>query len=191
MRDIDKKIVAREFLFLLSATIFYLVIVFTLSFIKQRSIDEAWDLEAEIRRTIHQTPLPQRLKLYYFITQHPEIPKDDHEVFGGMESRHQFIQRMKDEQKIFKVYNYFLHKDYIQVDRTTFTSWQLNDNESEESLSELKALENKRDNIEDSFIYSIEDDAIFYGVFWIIFTLLFFLRYLFYSTKWSIKQLNN
>lgn len=179
-----KKIIAREFLFLISSLIISLIFVLIANY-KYDSYIENID---ELNKLTVTDSLPKRLKIYEItsdIDSENKFPEYIAEVskLTGFPNKKVFIEKLKDE----KIANLFYENAnaYFEIknDKKTFLKKIKSDkNESESRIEKISEIENKINQYETSIKFDQE-------LIIILFTLTFLIRYLYYSTRWSIKQL--
>ena len=67
MKQENKKIIAREFLFLLGTTILFFVILFIWIMLNEANNDKEYELNQKIEKLTEYEKLPFRLTVFYYI----------------------------------------------------------------------------------------------------------------------------
>ncbi len=188
MKDSTKKIIAREFLFLLGTIILFFVVIFIWASLNDSINDKEYELKQEIKSLTEYKKLPYRLRVFYYINNNIiEYSWDK------MKDSEKFISDLKENEYASEIYDYIKKKRNIEIDKEQYLKLISKDTVSEQYLTKLLPkllpLEKKLDKIKDSFFnHSVGgDEALGLGI--LIFSIFFLLRYLIYATKWSIRQL--
>ena len=184
MNKRTKKIIAREFLILLGTSLLYLIILFSWVMLNNSNYDKKYQLEQRIEKLTEYEKLPYRLRVFYYINN--EILKMSWEK---MKDSKKFILDIKDEVEASKTYNYIKNNSDITIDKKEFISRISKDNQSEKYLEKIIPLEKELKKRNSSFFSNSITDKKVIGLGIILWTVFFLFRYLFYITKWSIKQL--
>lgn len=184
MNKKTKKIIAKEFLFLLGTTILFFIILFIWIILNDSNRDKEYKLKDKIEKLTESEKLPYRLRVFYYINN--DITENS---WNKMKDSEKFISDLKDTENASKIYDYIKEKGNISSTKDEFLDKISKDNESENYFTKILPLETELKKTEDSFFNSsIRDEEIFVlGIF--LFSIFFLLRYLIYGTKWSIKQL--
>ena len=184
MNKKTKKIIAKEFLFLLGTTILFFVVLFIWVMLHESNYDKKNELKDKISELTIYEKLPYRLRVFYYINN--DIIKNS---WDKMSDSEKFIFYLKDKKQASETYEYIKEKGNISITKDEFLEKISKDSKSENYLTKIQPLERKLEETKDSFFnISIGDDEILgLGVF--LFSIFFLLRYLIYGTKWSIKQL--
>ncbi|WP_282035495.1 hypothetical protein [Saccharicrinis aurantiacus] len=179
MNKKTKKIIAREFLFILGTAILFLLVVFA----SYLNTEKQTKLETEIKNLTQSEKLPYRLYIYYYINDN--ILKGTGKKISNPE---RFISILnKDSLRSSLIYDDIKSKGSIDISKENFLKRISDDNESEKYyLSVLHPLENKLSRIKNSFLNEV-DNIIVYG--YSLLLIFFAIRYLIYMLFWSIKQL--
>ena len=146
--------------------------------------DKKYQLEQRIEKLTEYEKLPYRLRVFYYINN--EILKMSWEK---MKDSKKFILDIKDEVEASKTYNYIKNNSDITIDKKEFISRISKDNQSEKYLEKIIPLEKELKKRNSSFFSNSITDKKVIGLGIILWTVFFLFRYLFYITKWSIKQL--
>jgi hypothetical protein len=184
MQKTTKKIIAREFLYLLGTTIVFFIVVFIWIRLSERNYQEQNKLESEIEKLTEYENLPYRLKVFYYLNN--EIIESTSEK---IENKEKFISDLKSKKEASEIYKFLKEKQHIKISETEYLTKISKDTESEKYLKDILPLEKELEKAKNSFfngnVYT--DDMGVFGL--ILFSIFFLLRYLVYGTKWSIKQL--
>lgn len=184
MKDSTKKIIAREFLFLLGTTILFFVVLFIWTSLNDSNNDKEYEVKQEIESLTEYEKLPYRLRVFYYINN--DIIEYS---WDKMKDSEKFISDLNDKENASKIYDYIKEKGNIGINKEQYLKRISGDTESEKYLTKVLPLEKRLDKIKSSFFNNSvgDDEALGLGL-W-IFSVFFLLRYLIYTTKWSIKQL--
>lgn len=188
-----KRIIAREFLFVLGSTILFLILSFTYASIES-NYDNRYNKIEEGLKEITERPydeLPYRLRIYHFLINE----MGEFEKVQKIENEERFIYALRNEDEAMSFFKLMEMQDRLNVDLDRYKnniSIDIENSESEGYLSLRNSKEEELAGIKSSFFYSgpytsVNDNIELILVFLIFF--LFGLRYLFYATTWSVKQL--
>lgn len=183
MKKAHKKVLSREFLYLLISSILFFSILYSWHWLYDINYEKQNNIENEIEKLTILDSLPDRLKLFYFLK---EDFKDKHSK--EFDSAETFLIKIKDNDYLTFWYNSLIEENlYKKSISDFFVRFKKQDN-SEQHLSKIRELEVKLNKYEESFFndYPKEDELL---AFFIIVP--FILRYLFYAVKWSINELRN
>lgn len=172
MKESAKKIIAREFLFLLGTTILFFVILFIWTLLHNYNNEKEYELKQEIESLTES----KRLKSIY---------KDYKQK--NIISTTDFITFMSaNDSQIKSLYNLGIEANVIspKTSLNLFRSaWE------KYPIEEIVYRENKINKIKDSFFNRDIRNKGLLSLGFLIFSVLFLLRYLIYATIWSFKQL--
>ncbi|SEA56142.1 hypothetical protein SAMN05443667_105252 [Flavobacterium gillisiae] len=182
MKQTTKKIIAREFLFLLGTTVLYLLLILPWIFITESNQEKTYKIQRELESMTEIEKLPFRLKVIVKIA-------DDSSV-STLLNYAELVPLLKSEEVTAEsVYLELLKDKKITLTNPEFKREIEKDVDSEKYLEKIIILEKDVEARNKLFFNQSVDDeeAIALGIF--IFSVLFPLRYLIYITKWSIKQI--
>ena len=175
-----KKILAREFLYLLGAIILFLIIYGIWSWKYSAIIDKYGDTENILTEMAQSDDVSYRVKVFHYLNQ------DFPEFKEKFKNINDFVFSIsKDEVSEFW-YNKVDERGLIQFDINSFRSKIKKDTTFSEQSKEYQKLKTRYDNSHNS-IFSEQPKEL--GIGYIILFLFFGLRYLIYSIKWSLSQL--
>ncbi|WP_298512331.1 hypothetical protein [uncultured Kordia sp.] len=183
MKQVYKKVIAREFLFLLGSTILFFATFFIWLYLGKINRDKQEKIQIEINQLKEYENMPYRLKVLLFVKEN--IDYENRKI-----SSIEFISSLKKD-SLF-AYNIFSllkkHDNEITISKQDFFRKIVKDNKSENYLKKISLQENKLRHVQNSFFNNgISNREIEELI--IIFVIIFFgIRYLFYATKWSLKQ---
>jgi len=181
----SKKIIAREFLFLLSTALIGAFISLIIDQIHKVYSDRYNVKNEEVKSLVEKNNLPTRLKLYRFV--HRKWNDDIYDLYYWVGAE-DFITKIKGREGV-DIYNDMkLNHDFNETTLDKFQKIVSEDSISEEYLAQLKLKFSERDEFRQSSRYW---DGCYYWTWIILFLLLFALRYLIYATIWSIKTVRN
>lgn len=187
MNKNTKKIIAKEFLFLLGTTILFFVVLFAWTMLSDSNSDRKYEIKQEITELTQANELPYRLRVFYFVN------KDilNNSSWNKMEDSGKFISDLKTDPGIVSsIYSFIKENDSgMTITEEEFKEKVRNDKESETYLTKITSLEKELEKTKASiFSGSVGDDEIL-GLGLTLFSIFFLLRYLIYATKWSVKEL--
>lgn len=179
MSNTSKKLVAREFLILLSSVILFLIISSIFLFIDSKRTESLEQYQTELAHLKSTDRLPYRLKIAFILGENWE---------GYEHDQRRIIQKLKSNINLDKVYAALVENKLIFITFREFKKNINSDKDSERYLSEIELLET---NIE-AKEYQINENKDFIQQLGISLLLIIYpLRMLFYTTKWSIKTLKH
>lgn len=188
MNKKTKRIVAREFLYVLGTVILWIVMMFVDNYFENKNSEKIQVVEGKLESITTYDALPFRLRVYHFLNKE----KDTYTFVRELGSRENFLEQVKNVYKAEKVFNFLKGWGGIPVDEYKFyqnIKKDIEDQASETYLEEkIIPLEQQKYNLEQSFFNSNTEDRQF-GILWILIFMLFGLRYLIYATTWSVIQL--
>lgn len=147
MKQRSKKIIAREFLFLLGTSIFYFLLLFIWSSIKDSNQLKQLEIKNNIEQLTSYEKLPYRLRTFYYINN--DIIKNH---YNKMTDSKKFISVIKDYDEAEKIYLYIKEKGTIGIDKSEFFKRITEDKESENYLTKILPLEKELSKLESSFL---------------------------------------
>ncbi|KEZ93547.1 hypothetical protein [Nonlabens ulvanivorans] len=169
-----KKIIAREFLFLIGTTILFFLILFVWISITESNYDKQNEIKTEIEifEKKNQSVNKELLKL----------------VYGKLSTEATYDEFVIDFKESLELQKLSYSKLETEADFNSFLKDALGENEIKKA-TEYKSLETKLEKTKKSiFNHSVSEDDVFrFGL--TLFLIFFIFRYLIYGTKWSIKQL--
>ncbi|MDC0177601.1 hypothetical protein OAJ14_05580 [Polaribacter sp.] len=175
-----KKILAREFLYLLGSIILFLIIYGIWSWKYSAIKDKYGDTENILTEMIETDDVSYRVKVFHYLNQdYPEF-KEKYKNINDF-----VFSISKDEVSEFW-YNKLDERGLVQFDINYFRSKIKDDTTFSEQSKKYQKLKARYDNSHNS-IFSDYPKDLYIG--YIIFILFFGLRYLIYSIKWSLNQL--
>ena len=175
-----KKIIAREFLYLLGAVILFLIIFGIWSWKYSAIKDKYGDTENILTEMIVSDDVSYRVKVFDYLNQdYPEF----NEKFKNIND---FVFSISNDEVSEFWYNKVDERGLAQFDINTFRSFIKKDTTFSEQSKKYQKLKTRLDNSQNS-IFSKQPEVLNIGA--IIFILFFALRYLIYSIKWSLNQL--
>lgn len=177
-----KKILAREFLFLLGSIILFLIIVGIWSWRYEVNSDNYWESKKELNEMIESDNVSYRVKVFHYLNQ------DFPELRNELKNINEFVERISQDDVSELYYNKIYDKGLITKDINHFRTKLKSDKKFKTQSKKYEKLKAKIDNRSSSIFSSMDDDEVF-GLGVIILILVFGLRYLIYATKWSIEQL--
>jgi hypothetical protein len=181
-----KKIIAKEFLFLLGATILFFVVLFIWTMLHESNYNKTYVLKEKIEELTEYEKLPYRLKLLYYIKN--EVT-DDYGIKYNLEDSEKFISELKDKEQASEIYDYLERIGNVSNTKEKYLEKISKDTESEKHLTELLTIEKELEKTKDSFFNRYVGNNEILELGFMIFSMFFLFRYLIYGTKWSIKQL--
>ncbi|HEU4496329.1 MAG TPA: hypothetical protein VFR70_04690 [Flavobacterium sp.] len=199
MQKTTKKIIAREFLFLLGTTTLFFIALFIWIWLYERNYQSQNKLTSEIESLTSYEKLPYRLKIFYHLNNEVYTSSSEKIV-----NRKEFISDLKDDTVALKIYNTLKLKDepnyqtvsVEDIQKTTdpnakqFLIRIAKDKESETYLQKLAVKEKELEEVKNSAFNGMGKDdekAIILGL--ILLSIFFLLRYLVYAVRWSFRQL--
>lgn len=199
MQKTTKKIIAREFLYLLGTITVFFIVTLICSWLSERNFQEQNELKTEIQKLTEYQKLPYRLRTFYYINN--GINKDPSEKW---KKREKFISDMKVKRLALDIYDFMKPKfdpnklyeviseknatEKIDSSKRNFLTQIAKDKESESYLQKIILKEKELEKVKNSVLNKMgTKEAIILGV--ILLSIFFLLRYLIYATKWSIRQL--
>lgn len=186
-----KKIIAREFLWTLSSTIIFILTLLIWNKLHSKNLEEVQELESKIDKIVKFEPNSSLVKLYEKVISNGTDNLDGYIKDDSVLSK--FDKKVILEYLATKYANKY--KDIVELN-SKFPEFGFDKNgfhrnftkkQYEEYKIHLDKLENAKSS---SFNPSISNSQVEL----LILSFLFFffgIRYLFYATKWSIKQLKN
>jgi|GEM_PF-6093316 len=185
MHQIIKKIVAKEFLYLLSTTLIYFAILFTWTILSESSKEKEYQIKQEIQDLTEPEKLPFRLKMFHFLNN--DLLNTD--SWEKMEDPEKFISDLKTNPEIISTLYSFVKEKNKTISKEIFENKINNDTESETYLAKIIAKEKELEKTQNSIFNNTigDDELLWLGV--TLFSFIFLLRYIIYGTKWSFKQL--
>jgi cell division protein FtsI/penicillin-binding protein 2 len=182
MKVITKKIIAREFLFILATIVLFIFLLIIWIVLNQSSREKKYKIEKKIEELTQYEILPYRARILYYVNTDKILP-------NKIENKENFISELKNEKYASEIFEYIKkHYGDTPISKELFLNQILKDTSSENSLNEIIKLENELVRTNSIFSGNIDDDEVF-GLGFTLFSIFFLLRYLIYATKWSIKQL--
>jgi hypothetical protein len=174
MKKTSRKIIAREFLFLLGTTVLFFVILFVWISLNESNYDKRNEIETEIEKfkKNSQSENEELLKLVY-------------DKLTTKATYDEFVFDFKESLELQKLSYSKLETD---VDFETFLKDALGEDEIEKA-TEFMNLEKKLQQTESSIFNDSVDIDESIGLGMTLFSIFFIFRYLIYGTKWSITQL--
>jgi len=115
MKDSNKKIFAREFLFLLGTIILFLVVFFAWVMLHNSNDAKESELKQKIENLSEHGKLPYRLRVFANINE--RIIKSS---LGKMKDRAKFISDLKDYEFASKTYDYIKENDDVNISKEEF-----------------------------------------------------------------------
>ncbi|WP_439132514.1 hypothetical protein [Polaribacter sp.] len=191
-----KKVIAKEFLFLLGSIILSVLIFLIWSLLININQNKENDLIQKVDKLNKYKNLPYKLKMFHFLKNGvPNIYNEKHKL----EEREQFIYKIKKREKSNQIYDFIKENGFLEIIKKDFYDKNLKeedfynkiikDTKSEKYLNEIKVSEKELEKTKKSlFNKNIYNEEIL-GICLVVFSVFFILRYLIYGTKWSIKQL--
>lgn len=185
MKTATKKIIAREFLFLIAAIVLGLVIAFILHHIRNNYAENLRHKDEEYRSLVELKNMPFILYFGHFLNEY------GHERTEYWNDADKFISKVRGEEKI-EIYNQLLEHGvkFVAVEGSSpydqFLKGVNEDNSSEQYLASIKSNITERVKLHDlgQEIGRALDMICTYLI-----ILFFGLRYLIYATIWSIRTL--
>lgn len=182
-----KKIIAREFLWILSSTILFILTILAWDKLHFENNKQEVELELKIKEILNFEPHSTLCKLvdsYESIVNFDEYIRND-KVLSKLDKQAilDYITTVNSgKYDSFKIL-------YSKFPEFGFDKNGFNKNFTKEQYEVYKTYEDELENSKNSFFNSsVSNDDIV--ILFLLFLLLFFgTRYLFYATKWSIKQL--
>ncbi|MDD7913823.1 hypothetical protein [Polaribacter ponticola] len=181
-----KKVIAKEFLFLLGSVILSILILSIWSLFININQNKENELHRKVLKLKKYENSPYRLKIYYYLKN--EL-YDDYNFKYKLEKDVIFLSKIKNNEKSNHVYDFIKENGIMKITKEDFYSRILKDNESENHLSETVLFQKKLYDTRNSFFNKSIDNEEILGICLTVFSIFFILRYLIYGTKWSIKQL--
>ncbi|UII27641.1 hypothetical protein LVD15_04235 [Fulvivirga maritima] len=176
----SKKIIAREFLFIIGTCVVYIMLIVSWDILYRSNYRDREEINKQIDELIDFESLPYRLKVYYFIKENFSV---------DMPGRIEFIGDLKDQTLALKTYEYLKDNNKVNSSEDQFLEKIHNDKESERYLVNIQTLENQlKQNRENLFFKGVTEDMMILIAIYLI-GIVFIFRYLIYATRWSIKQL--
>lgn len=176
-----KKIIAREFLYLLFTSILFFVFFFLMLWRSEVLNNKIRVVDEEITSLTDPEILPSRLKLFYYLENYRFKRHENDPV--------KFIQDMENKDLVFSIYGQITNENKIIYSRDQFYNKLKKDTISGSYINKITPLEHRKRELMTSMFYgygSSSDVELAIVVFVCFFYLL---RYLIYATIWSIKQL--
>lgn len=172
MKKSTKKIIAREFLFLIGTIIFFFLFYLILFKLVQSNSKNEKKIKNEIVKLRNQLPEGQKFDEYGILMKKNIYIYKDEEY-----SKNELLQKYGNqlESKI-------IEHGFVLKKTMTFE-------ESKGFITKQKELNNKLEKIESSIFNMKIGYNELLGIGLILFLMFFILRYVVYGTKWSFKQL--
>ncbi|MFK7834134.1 MAG: hypothetical protein AB8B52_12745 [Winogradskyella sp.] len=183
-----KKIIAREFLFLLGATILFLIVFFGWAKMADYNNAKHKGLNKILPNSYTYKKLPYRLKVFYALNDSIKYTS-----WNKMQpTADDWIFYLKEDSLFADEAHSMLINEYPRNTITCelFKKRMYDDLESESYLNYLVSTENQIEDIEDSWFYgryNLNKKALNFG--YVFFFLFFIIRYIYYGIIWSVKQL--
>ena len=188
MKKIIKKIIAREFLFLLGTVLLFLIISFIWIKLIESNQNTERRLEIEIKYMTEREfkELPYQLRISLAMEQSFVLTRENIKYIRD------FISSLKKHpEKVSNTYTY-IKENYgntgFTLTEEEFEEKLKNDKESENYLNQFHKLETDLEKTKDS-IFNNSINSILTRLVLTLLTIFFLLRYLIYVTMWSVKQL--
>lgn len=182
-----KKIIAREFLWTLSSTILFILTLFIWNKLHFKNNEQIVELELKIKELENFEPHSSLNKLLYSNTSIENLDEyiRNNEVLSKLDKQAilDYITTVNSRKyDDFRI----LHSKFPEFG---FDKNGFHRNFTKEQHEEYKIYNDELENAKRSFFNSsiYDDDIILLVIFFLFF--FFGIRYLFYATKWSIKQL--
>ena len=185
MNKTIKKIFAREFLVLLCTVVVFIITTIVLLFISDSNDEKEWALKEQIHELTAPKEPPYRLNLYYYINEELIGPYGE----GKIEDRESFISALhSDKEYTSHLYDWMLQKGYRgNTTKAEYLERIIEDTDSEKYLEQLMKVEYELKDTEKSLDFGDDQDVVALMV--SLFSFTFLLRYLYYATRWSVKEL--
>lgn len=184
MVNIIKKIIAREFLFLVISTLIIAIIMLISYLIKENKkgtisilTKDINILEGKIEKNICSV---RTKKLYNLIYKNGDYTKsfEEYEIqFSKYDSQVKLFNGLKKAEDYSKKKFDFIKENFICSE------------EHYQNLDDVVILLQKKIKIKESYIYRVSYEDLFKNLALIILLVIFGFRYLFYLTKWSINEI--
>lgn len=203
MKKLTKKIIAREFLFLLTSIVLFFTLLLLWVFLEKTTDTKIITITEKIEQTTNKLPSNKIVLIESFRSELDTIVQkmtEDHESEENIQS---VVNYFKDK---YGIPEYALsakfekmisetqkketdYKELMKIIKNYREDFNRNREKYDSNLAQLSKLKKELEAKKNSFFYKeIENnDLINLGV--IIISFLFGFRYFFYATKWSLKQL--
>lgn len=189
MKIITKKVIAREFLWLLSSAVIFFIILFLWLYLHDRNIKKVEKIDLELSSISNFEP---HSSLVEFENKFSNKDIKDLDLYISSDS---VLSKYNKKALLdyVAIVNSRKYKNYREINSKFkifgFDDEGFHDNFKKHDFVLMKQKKYELDKIKKSFFNNNINEEDIFGLLIIILTISFGLRYVFYATKWSIKQL--
>ncbi len=184
MKRNHKKIIAREFLFLLGTLILFFIINISWWIFYNKNTSQQQQLRTEISNIKQNEEVPYRLEIFNYLQNNLKS-----EPWNKFDQQSEFLSKSKDSIFASELYENINKAKTIKFAKTKFVLGLINDTISEQYLNRKHSLENELRMVRSSFFSKCITNVHLYRLALILLSISFLLRYLVYAALWSINQL--
>lgn len=179
-----KKIVAREFLILLSMILIFIATSFFIKYKIDRQRELEQKLETEKEQLLNEST-SNRIHLYNYLNSQRMFFSSNYKYIDT-HNLNAFTNQIQDSSIALRFYDQILNDKYLDAHLPTLDIYMdkmMNDKLSDSDLKLIKCEDDLNN------LYISDEDDLLYQTFLILFFVFFILRYTVYGVIWSIKTL--
>lgn len=183
-----KKIVAREFLILLSMILIFIVTSFFISYKIDRQRELKQKLETEKEQLLNEST-SYRIQIYNYLNSQRMFFSSNYKYIDT-HNLNAFTNQIQDSSIALRFYDQILNDEYLDSHLPTLNIYMdkiMNDKLSDSDLKLIKC----EDGLNNLYISDSAEEDLLIQTFLILFLVFFILRYVIYAVIWSIKTLRN